>query len=104
MMKTANHSTSPQMIAARTDFKATSMSGRNNDTGSAGQLPPRYYDEFFAAAKESDFYCVRSYQTPIAWFAAGEWYVPDVRYTMTTSKHQSRLYAADPRHTGPGWK
>lgn len=38
---------------------------------------------------------IYSYGTPIAWFDSeyGVWVVPDVRYSVTTSKHQSTLWA-----------
>lgn len=35
---------------------------------------------------------IYSYSTPIAWLDAGQWIVPQVRYSNTTSKHQSYLW------------
>ena len=34
-------------------------------------------------------YIVYSYATPIAWFKNGEWQLPNHKYSVTTSKHQS---------------
>jgi hypothetical protein len=40
---------------------------------------------------------VYSYGTPIAWYDAefGAWFVPDVTYSVTTSKHQGYLWKLD---------
>lgn len=35
---------------------------------------------------------IYSYNTPIAWLDAGQWIVPQVRYSPTTGKHQSYLH------------
>jgi hypothetical protein len=38
-------------------------------------------------------YVVYSYSTPIAWYThAWGWRIPEVRYSVTTSRHQGRLY------------
>lgn len=34
-------------------------------------------------------YVIRSYSTPIAWYTRGVWTVPNVTYSVTTSRHQS---------------
>ena len=44
---------------------------------------------------ESITQVIYSYSTPIAWLDAGEWIVPDVRYSVTTGKHQSYLSVLD---------
>lgn len=36
-------------------------------------------------------YVVYSYDTPIGWFLDDEWVIPDVKYSVTTSRHQSAL-------------
>lgn len=33
-------------------------------------------------------YVVLSYDTPMAWYADGQWFMPDTKYSATTSKHQ----------------
>jgi hypothetical protein len=50
-----------------------------------GRLPR----EFVESARSAR-YVIRSYATPIAWLARdGQWVVPDVTYSPTTSRHQS---------------
>jgi hypothetical protein len=40
-------------------------------------------------------YLIRSYNTPIAWLdARGEWTIPDVKYSVTTSRHQGKIRTA----------
>lgn len=45
----------------------------------------------FASKGELD-YVVYSYATPIAYHAAGQWYIPTTKYSPTTSKHQGKLW------------
>lgn len=56
------------------------------------QLPREHRDALFAALKAGPVYVVFSYETPIAWFSKHDitWHKPDVKYSMTTSHHQSR--------------
>lgn len=67
-----------------------------------GQLPQKYWD-----SAERAEYVVFSYDTPIAWRVRstpgsqaakdgfeGTWYVPNVHYSMTTSRHQSKIRTA----------
>jgi hypothetical protein len=56
------------------------------NTSSAGRLPGQYLEEFLTAD-----YALFSYATPIAYRANGRWVVPDVRYSVTTSRHQSTV-------------
>lgn len=60
----------------------------------SGQLPESYVDEF----TNSD-YAVFSYATPIAYRVAGRWIVPDVSYSLTTTRHQATIRAAVERIT-----
>ena len=39
---------------------------------------------------------IYSYSTPIAWLDAGAWIVPNVRYSVTTSRTQNRARATLP--------
>lgn len=86
--------TAPALIGERREFNCNgTLFGRNRAPLSPfGQLPLGYHDEFEIACGASDFYAVYSYRTPIAWYANGSWYVPPVRYSVTTSRHQGRLY------------
>lgn len=59
-----------------------------------GYLPKRLqeilHERFRAGAIVQVIY---SYSTPIAWLDAGQWVIPNVSYSPTTStKHQSQLY------------
>jgi hypothetical protein len=55
-----------------------------------GELPYQYHD----SAKQARYY-VYSYRTPIAWENPdGTWTVPDVKYSVTTSRHQGKIRTA----------
>lgn len=54
-----------------------------------GQLPR----EFYSRAMFAD-YIVWSYSTPIAYWQDGEWVVPEVRYSVTTTRQQATVRAA----------
>jgi len=54
------------------------------------RLPEHYVDSFYGSS-----YAVYSYGTPIAWLNEdGVWICPDVKYSVTTSKHQGRIFTA----------
>ncbi len=56
-------------------------------TASAGRLSSCHSERFRADRPD---YVVYSYATPIAWHAQdGTWYVPDERYSQTTTRHQN---------------
>lgn len=50
----------------------------------SGRLPGEHVDSFRRAT-----YAVFSYATPIAWVTDGAWVIPETRYSVTTSRHQS---------------
>ena len=106
------------LIRSRTPFRNTIRRGeRPSFSGAAhvprqhfyfGNLPARYYD----SARVASFH-IFSYSTPIAWFAiiphdmadldavlavlddeGGEWVMPNVKYSITTTSHQSLVSAA----------
>lgn len=53
----------------------------------AGRLPADY-----SASLGDATYVVYSYDTPIAWWSeANGWTVPDQRYSVTTSRHQTKV-------------
>jgi hypothetical protein len=63
------------------------------DAVAVGKLPEPEADEFRSALRTGAVtYVVRSYSTPIAWNTGAGWVIPDVRYSITTSKHQGKLY------------
>lgn len=53
----------------------------------SGRLPAEYAQRFY---DDAPTYVLFSYATPIAWRTdQGEWVVPDVKYSVTTGRHQS---------------
>jgi hypothetical protein len=54
-----------------------------------GRLPGEHH----ASLKRAD-YVVYSYSTPIAWHTEDGWVMPDEKYSVTTSRHQSRIRTA----------
>ena len=73
-------------------IRPISSSAGWGETTKVGNLPVEHHQRFETACAATDFYVVYSYATPIAWWANGEWFVPPVRYSQTTSRHQGRLY------------
>lgn len=64
------------------------FSGMWGGKGTTGRLPEPWRSKFVTRA--FDAYVVLSYDTPIAWWdATTGWVIPDVKYSPTTSRHQS---------------
>jgi hypothetical protein len=57
----------------------------------SGQLPQEFRDQL--ALDRPDF-IVYSYATPIAWHSDKGWFIPEVKYSVTTSKHQNYVRRA----------
>ena len=57
----------------------------------SGQLPQEFRDQL--KLDRPDF-IVYSYATPIAWHSDKGWYIPEVKYSVTTSKHQNYVRRA----------
>jgi hypothetical protein len=70
------------------DFNMWPSSGRLNPTERA-QLD---HDATVARALGVPFYVVWSYATPIAWSFPGYEYRVSQKFSVTTSKHQGKLY------------
>ena len=85
-----------QFIAARQDFDCNGTLTGKGGSGyiTAARLPDEFSGELAEATKAEDFYVVKSYATPIAWFANGAWTFPDTKYSPTTSRHQSKVRVA----------
>ena len=66
-----------------------SVTGHKGPAWTMHRLPGKFHE----SAASAD-YTVRSYGTPIAWRIDGVWVVPDVRYSVTTSRHQSLVRVA----------
>lgn len=78
-----------QYIANRLSFTCNRTLRATYFNSFTGRLPEDRVTGFNRATDADDFYAVYSYQTPIAWYAHGTWVVPDVKYSPTTSRHQS---------------
>ena len=81
-----------EVLENRETFKTGgALEGRpTNGRWDSGRLPMVYADEF----AEAD-YAVFSYATPIAYHHPTlGWVFPDVRYSLTTSKHQGVIRTA----------
>lgn len=66
-----------------------SITGRRGLDG-FGQLNP---DASTRALLRSAEFVIYSYATPIAWRSGDQWVISRERYSRTTSRHQSYLYA-----------
>lgn len=74
-------------VANRVEFNANNtLRGTHSQFVDFGRLPLQYRDQFAHDSQAADFFVVLSYSTPIAWFARGVWFMPDVKYSVTTSK------------------
>jgi hypothetical protein len=72
-----------------------------HDYVETGQLPQEYVNDFKDSVVR---YVIFSYETPIAWSRIAdwerngapvfEWVVPDVKYSVTTTKHQGNVRVA----------
>lgn len=58
-----------------------------------GRLPELYRDAFKDNIEEIE-YTVYSYDTPIAWRMHGVWIIPDIKYSVTTTRHQNKIRTA----------
>jgi hypothetical protein len=68
---------------------------RQSYATSYGRLPAEHASALRSAESNGTLtYVVYSYATPIAWCAAGEWTMPDTRYSATTSHHQGKIGTA----------
>lgn len=87
--------------------EGTSWSGANGTIrGEAGPATSvgKLYDRLTSDMEATDAqlrrarFVIYSYATPIAWQTVdGEWVAPAVRYSPTTTRHQSYLYALNAR-------
>jgi len=88
---TAN-SKAGQYIASRTNFMGSNFYGQTQSPNPAdrypayGMLPDTHIS---LLESENPSYIIYSYGTPIAWYGTYGWNIPAIKYSMTTSKHQS---------------
>lgn len=90
-----------KVMKSHTDFKTYgNLSGHHNPLKGCAYtgMLPRHHKHFenWQDSLANATYIVFSYATPIAWFdsARGYWIMPDVKYSMTTSKSQGRIAPA----------
>lgn len=64
-------------------------------TSNYGRLEEPYYGWLKQAVDQRQLeYVIYSYATPIAWRSNGVWTVPDVSYSLTTTKQQNKVRVA----------
>ena len=56
-----------------------------------GQLPIEFEQQL---KLDKPNFIVYSYNTPIAWHSDKGWFIPEVKYSVTTSKHQGYVRRA----------
>ena len=93
-MKTLNRTTimgCGVYIASLDPFNAGSLSGDGPRYNGGAAWPDFVKDYYNLLNREVGIdYVVYSYATPIAWHTeAGVWYIPAIKYSVTTSKHQN---------------
>lgn len=86
-----NRRTAPAAIADRLQFRNSGGTFYSSEwPATHGQLPQEYSDALTAGLRAGTVdYVVMSYRTPIAWTGTGGTVIPAVRYSPTTSGHQS---------------
>lgn len=87
------------LVGVPADFNGDrdSFRGRaSSDAGETGDLPEPYRLQYHSARLDGlVLFTIYSFTTPIAWLQRGpqgaQWVVPPVKYTRTTTAHQSRV-------------
>lgn len=78
-------------ISTARDFECYgSLSGKAGDPVRVGYNYGRM-DRSLIDSLRSAHYVIYSYSTPIAWRTVDGWVVPDDKFSVTTSKHQSTV-------------
>lgn len=80
------------LLSGRTPFQSHgAMRAHGFPLGSTGRLPAEWVDVYRSDREKPGIsYVVYSYATPIAWVREdGETVIPDVGYSVTTSRHQT---------------
>lgn len=97
-MSYANRIKVGKLIADRETFRYGNMSGKWVESFPSlllGELDPHVANTMFDLLQETDLYVVYSYGTPIAYAFNRTMHVPDIKYSVTTSHHQSTARLAD---------
>lgn len=99
-VRTTTRTADPEITARQPFYTSGAMFGEFVTVGTAsrlGRLPDAerviWREAFHKHGR--DLYAVWSYGTPIGWAGPGEsLYIPDVKYSATTTKHQGNLRRA----------
>ena len=84
-----SHPDLPHAITARQPFNCNGSLTADTGRYFGGRLPLSYCNRFYTDSDAPDFYAIYSYSTPIAWYSNGQWTIPDVYYSVTTTRHQN---------------
>jgi hypothetical protein len=83
------------LIASRVGFTGNNLYGvvtsLDDPVYDFGALPQEFRDQM--QLDRPDF-IVYSYSTPIAWHSYSGWFMPNCKYSVTTSKHQNYVRRA----------
>jgi hypothetical protein len=83
------------LIANRVGFTGNNLYGVVQSFDSVVYQTGRLPQEFETQLRfDRPSYIVYSYGTPIAWYCDKGWFIPDTKYSTTTSKHQNYVRRA----------
>ena len=97
MKKKVNQKQAKVCISKREPFDANSLKGDwyGPSRPAFGRMEYQWEVKLSRLIHDGkEVFIVHSYVTPIAWFADGEWTVPDTKFSVTTSKHQTLVKGA----------
>lgn len=92
-LQKAGHNALSLMVTTLVEVTHGNLSGRKVTPNSSGSPYGRLDFSYRASFAQAE-YAIYSYGTPIAWLADGEWYMPNTRYTVTTTNHQNAIRMA----------
>ena len=93
-MAKVNQKTAAYLVRQKKPFEASALTGgwfgafTPTKGPTLGRLPQEHRPPLAKALRKGSVYIVLSYETPIAWSVNGQWVVPGVKYSPTTTKHQ----------------
>ena len=87
--RNASHLDIAELLRNSTEWQSNGSVKATRNRSTFGRLPREYHP----SASSAD-YLIYSYATPIAWREEGQWVTPDVSYSPTTSRQQSKIFAA----------
>jgi hypothetical protein len=97
----ANSSSEVQeRLLDREEFIGSNFRGTRTAPWSTGRMPSPWEEQYKASYDLGSItYTVVSYNTPIAWVLdTGVVVIPDVKYSISTTRHQSYLYGLRANH------